>query len=308
MYKSIPADIKKYTLSPPLYKLHKKGVEKSNFGLDNSRELIDGGFALYSSVDLKNRLGPVKTDYYRIGLIRKGTITFDIGLETFHPIRNSIVLGFPGQVFSLYDKSEDFFCYYMLFKDEFIAPSLFPGKKRFPFWTYSGIQSFPLSEADATEAEKYILKINDEIKKRKTDTSEAIRLYIQMILLIANRNYPNHASAKTEGSESVQNLFTQFVKLVSEHFLKLHKVSDYAEMLHVSPDYLNRIIKAQSGKKAHELIEEMILIEAKVHLLHSQLSVAEIAYRLDFSDPSHFNKFFRKLAGCTPLEYRSKSE
>ncbi len=129
-----------------------------------------------------------------------------------------------------------------------------------------------------------------------------------MLLLIANRNYPRSTSTKPETNESGQHLFTQFVKLVSEHFLKLHKVSDYATMLHVSPDYLNRIIKAQSGKKAHELIDDMILIEAKAHLLHSRLSVAEIAYKLEFSDPSHFNKFFRKLAGCTPLEYRSKSE
>ncbi len=310
MYKSIPTDIKKYTLSPALHKLHKKGLEKSDFGMDSSNELIDGGFGLYSSADLKSRLGPVKTEYYRIGLIRKGTITFDIGLETFHPVRNSVVFGFPGQVFSLYDKSDDFFCYYMLFKEEFIAPSLLlqSNRKKFPFLTYSGVPSFQLTEADAGEAEKFILKINDEIKNRKNDTSDAIRLYIQLILIFASRNYTSNSSAQAEASENAQNIFTRFVKLVSEHFLKLHKVSDYAELLHVSPDYLNRIIKAQSGKKAHELIDEMILIEAKAHLLHSQLSIAEIAYKLEFSDPSHFNKFFRKLAGCTPLKYRSKSE
>ncbi len=163
MYKSIPTDIKKYTLSPALHRLHKKGVEKSDFGLDNSKELIDGGFGLYSSVDMKSRFGPIKTEYYRIGLVRKGDISFDIGLESFHPTRNSIVLGFPGQVFSLYEKSEDFFCYYLLFKEEFIQPALLQSRKKFPFWTYSGVQCYLLSEADANESEKFILKINDEL-------------------------------------------------------------------------------------------------------------------------------------------------
>lgn len=79
-------------------------------------------------------------------------------------------------------------------------------------------------------------------------------------------------------------------------------------MLHVSADYLNRIIKAHSDKTAHQLIDEMILIEAKAYLLYSQLTIAEIAYQLGFSDPSHFNKFFKKLAHCTPLQYRNKSE
>jgi AraC family transcriptional regulator, transcriptional activator of pobA len=56
------------------------------------------------------------------------------------------------------------------------------------------------------------------------------------------------------------------------------------------------------------LIDEMILREAKAYLLHSDLSVSEIGYTLNFADPSHFNKFFKKLADCTPLQFRQKSE
>lgn len=95
---------------------------------------------------------------------------------------------------------------------------------------------------------------------------------------------------------------------MSEHFLTLRKVSDYADLLNVTADHLNRIIKSQSSKTAHELIDDMILIEAKAYLKHTALSVAEIAYKLGFSDPSHFNKFFKKLANCTPLQYRGKSQ
>ena len=79
-------------------------------------------------------------------------------------------------------------------------------------------------------------------------------------------------------------------------------------MLHVSPDHLNRTIRQHSGKTAHELIDEMLILEAKGYLRHTALSVAELAYRLDFADPSHFNKFFRKYTGCTPLQYRTTSD
>jgi AraC-like DNA-binding protein len=94
--------------------------------------------------------------------------------------------------------------------------------------------------------------------------------------------------------------------LVSQHFLTIRKVSDYAEMLHVSSDHLNRSIKSGSDKTAHELIDEMLLMEAKAYLLHTTHTIAEIAYKLDFSDPSHFNRFFKKYCELTPAEFRNQ--
>ena len=103
-------------------------------------------------------------------------------------------------------------------------------------------------------------------------------------------------------------LFNNFLKLVSQHFLSVRKVSDYAEMLHVSPDHLNRIIKSNADKTASELIDEMLVMEAKAYLLHSKMTISEIAYKLEFTDPSHFNKFFKKICKTTPLQFRTKSE
>lgn len=81
-------------------------------------------------------------------------------------------------------------------------------------------------------------------------------------------------------------------------------MTEYADMLHISSNHLNKVIKKETGKTAHELIEEMLLLEAKALILHTDLSVAEIGYHLNFADPSHFNKFFKKLSGVTPLQYR----
>ena len=101
---------------------------------------------------------------------------------------------------------------------------------------------------------------------------------------------------------------TSFLKLVSQHFLNIRKVSDYAAMLHVSPDHLNKVIKSNADKTASELIDEMLVTEAKAYLLYSKMSVSEIAYKLEFADPSHFNKFFKKPNNCTPLEFRNKTD
>lgn len=307
--KKSSTEINTYELDASLYQLHKDDTVRSDFGLDNSSELIEGSFGLYSSANVKSSIGPVKTQYYRMALVRAGTANFDLGIESYHPVRDSIVFGFPGQVFSLYDQSDDFFVYYMLFKEEFMAESLLlkDNREQYPFFSYTGVQSFPLSPEAAEAVENLIMKINGEIKNRRSDIGRMIQLYLQIILTHAIRCYEQQQLAKEETATSGNALFRRFVKLVSQHFMKLRRVSDYAKLLNISADHLNRTIKAQSEKTAGELIDTMILTEAKAYLLHTELSNAEIAYRLDFSDPSHFNKFFKKLAQCTPVEYRGKS-
>ncbi|MBI3258818.1 MAG: helix-turn-helix domain-containing protein [Ignavibacteriae bacterium] len=310
MYKNVQTEIKKYTLNETLHELHKDKNDISNFGMDNTNELLDGGFGLYSTANTKRSIGPIKTEYYRIAFIRSGTADFSIGLETFQPTPNNVLFGFPGQLFSLQNPTDDFFALYILFSENFIAETLLlkNNRNQYPFLTYSGVQCLPLNEEETKEIETLIYKINDEVKSRKANANHAIQLYIQLIFIISGRNYARTVLSNQTPMDSGDQLFRRFLRMVSEHYLSVQKVGAYAEMLHVSADHLNRTIKAYSDKTAHELIDEMIGIEAKAYLLHSKLSISEIAYRLNFSDPSHFNKFFKKLSGCTPLQYRNKSE
>lgn len=310
MYKSVPTDIKKIKLDTALYKLHKDGSRQSDFGMDNTSELLNNGFGLYSTTGLKKKIEHIKTEYFRISLTRQGSARFDVGLEKYQPKRNYILFGIPGQIFSLHDVSNDFLAYYMLFTENFISgTSLFANKTwQFPFLSYSGVQCFELTEETASEIENIIFKINDEIKNQQNQSSDSIKLYIQLILIHASRNYDAVQLSRLGTAGTAQNLFSEYLKLVSQYFLTRRKVAEYAALLHVSPDHLNRAIKACSDKTAHDFIDEMLLMEAKVYLLHSQLTISEIAYKLDFADPSHFNKFFRKLCGQTPAEFRNQSE
>jgi len=310
MYKSVPSDLKKINLDTELYKLHKSGKATSDFGMDNTNQLLDNGFGLYSTTDLKKNIGPVKTQYYRISLTRKGNASFAIGLETCLTKRNTILFGIPGQIFSLHEFSNDFLAYYMLFTETFISDVFLKQNKKqhFPFLSHSGLQCFELDDNTADEIERIIFKMNDEVKNPKADCSEMVRTYIHQVILLAGRSYGTILLSNKNSTNAHQTLYNRFLKAVSEHFLTVRKVAAYAEMLHVSPDHLNRAIKSCSDKTAHELIDEMLLMEAKAYLMHTTLTIAEIAYKLEFSDPSHFNRFFKKQSSKTPLEFRKLSD
>ncbi len=101
-------------------------------------------------------------------------------------------------------------------------------------------------------------------------------------------------------------LLKSFQQLISEHYADTHDVAAYANMLNISPGYLNDVIKQQSGKTAITHIHNRLAVEAKRRLLHSGLSVKQIADELGFEDAAYFNRFFKRLTDNTPAAYRQR--
>lgn len=99
-------------------------------------------------------------------------------------------------------------------------------------------------------------------------------------------------------------LLRNFQKLVDKHFSELRLPRDYAAMLHITPNHLNALCSELLGQSAGEVIRNRITLEAKRLLINPALSVATVAYMLNFEDNSYFTKFFKKNAGITPEAFR----
>ncbi|WP_149304315.1 helix-turn-helix domain-containing protein [Pareuzebyella sediminis] len=84
-------------------------------------------------------------------------------------------------------------------------------------------------------------------------------------------------------------------------------VSHYAVKLNTTAQNLNTFCKRKWNKTASTVIAEHIIKEAKRLLLYTDLSVSEIAYKLDFGDVSHFVKYFKRHEGKTPLQFKRKA-
>ena len=95
-----------------------------------------------------------------------------------------------------------------------------------------------------------------------------------------------------------------FQQLVERHFTEKRLPKEYADMLYITPNHLNALCKTHLGMQAGEVVRSRILLEAKRLLVSKNRNVAEIAYALNFNDASYFTRFFRKMAGVTPEEFR----
>lgn len=94
--------------------------------------------------------------------------------------------------------------------------------------------------------------------------------------------------------------------LIEEHFRKERQLGFYAGKLAVTVDRLNDMVKRATGVTAGHLIRQRVLTEARRQLVFTTLAIHEIAYELNFSDPSHFTRFFRQQTGTTPQAFRER--
>ena len=97
---------------------------------------------------------------------------------------------------------------------------------------------------------------------------------------------------------------SQFLENVFNRNRKPAKVADYAEELFITPNYLNRLVRAQTGHSAMDWIEISRLNLAKSLLRQGELQIAEIATAVGIDDQSYFTRFFKKNEGVTPSQYR----
>lgn len=104
------------------------------------------------------------------------------------------------------------------------------------------------------------------------------------------------------------SIYQKLILLLSKENELTNKVSHYAQLLNTSPQNLNAICRKETGQSSTEVISNYIINEAKRLLLYTDLTVSEIAGKLDFKDNSHFSKYFKRNVGNTPIAFRKAND
>ena len=106
-------------------------------------------------------------------------------------------------------------------------------------------------------------------------------------------------------SSRVEEIFLDFQRLVSQNFIKHHDIKFYASQLNITSTYLSRIVKQVSaGHSGVDEINQLLSMEGARLLQTTDLSVAQIAEYLNFAETTTFARFFKRMRGMTPKEYR----
>lgn len=102
-------------------------------------------------------------------------------------------------------------------------------------------------------------------------------------------------------------IILSFRKMLSEHLSHHRQPSYYASLLNISTVYLNEVVKKVTGMSAALYIKGEVVLQAKRLLVHTHLSVKQIADRLGFDDEAYFSRLFSQATGVSPTELRQKT-
>lgn len=246
-----------------------------------------------------------RINYHRIFMIEEGRGNLRID-DCIYPISgNELFLLAKGQLYT-FEEGALMTGYELSFGDCFWekTPSSASNCKAMLFNNAVDNQQLPLNNTDHSELDMLFRALHQEyVKDEYPNKLDAMAAYLKIIMIkIANVN-----ASLARGFDSYENqLYRQYLELVSNQYQSTHEVADFARQLGIPARKLSDLCRRCSGKGAKDIINGQIIAEAKRSLQFSSKPVKEIAYHLNFSTPDQFSHFFKKNTLISPNDYRDR--
>jgi AraC family transcriptional regulator, transcriptional activator of pobA len=255
---------------------------------------------------MKLPVPPAKTNTHTFIYLTEGEAVMRIGSESYKIVKDECLVVAAGQVFS-FDNVDINKGYLFNFHDDIMIGKLAKHDlmKDFEFLKVWGNPKIGLDARTSGFVRQLLERILVEYEMNGLQSLEIIQSYLIALLCEVNRMYKAVSGIVQLKAIEISNKFRE---LLFMHIKTRHLVSDYASLLHITPNHLNKSVKAVTGKSPTKWIDEAIVLEAKVLLYQSNLSISEIATEVGLFDQSYFSRLFKKYEGVTPLQFRKMIE
>jgi len=270
-----------------------------------SDDIMVSRFAPYLEVHQNLRL-PHKHNFYHLVLFTQGGGSHAVDFQQYPVLPYQIYFMIPGQAHSWsFEGAVD--GYVINFSVDFFESFLLKHDYLEQFRFFNGVPDDSVINIPTeiqSEVGFIFERIISENESPEAGGSDMIRtLLLQLFIHIARVSKQPVAPMVTGYNYT---LLKSFQKLLEANFHTLKLPKEYAELLYITPNHLNALCNNLLNQSAGEVIRNRIILEAKRLLINFDLTVSEIARRLNFADNSYFTKFFKKQENLSPEEFRNK--
>ena len=281
----------------------------NKFGKEHLNELWNGKMAcafFNAARAMTNNEMTESLNCYTFSLITQGEMSLMNGSTTLSFSKNDIYTYYPGSLLHINDVSDDFEAISLMVDEQMahsaqafrnlLQASMIPLSK-------FGKSKISLTSEDASRVQTVMLLISEYISQSLPLKNEILEMLYSVFIddLISIQAFEK---ARFAISKQTEEIFISFYALLQKNYIEQHHIGFYADALNITTTYLSRIVKSLSGRTVVECIDEMLAVEAVWLLKSTPLTVAQIADRLNFSTSAAFDKFFKRMRGCTPLSVR----
>lgn len=247
-----------------------------------------------------------KTTYTSFILCLSGSSEIEIDSIRYTVKENTLLVMMPNQLVKYYEVSDNYRAHLIMISNKYFDT-------RDNFYKMMSLliplKNHPCADLNIVETE--LLKTYHVLLYKKISEGNnlfrnfTIQYLIQATFYEVCQLLLKHIDIKKRNMPHKEEIFKQFLKLVETHHYKERDISFYAEKLCFTPKYLSSTIRDVTGKLAGDWIDNYVIIEAKALLISTNLTVQEICYELNFSTPSSFTRFFKRITGMSPRKFRT---
>lgn len=207
-------------------------------------------------------------------------------LETTEPLEG-LVLHFHANFFCIETYHEAVGCNGVLFNEIYGAPMV------------------PVSETQRREIEEPLTAMAHELQASGLAQPEMLISYLKIFLIRATRlKIAGREIVPEQAAPGRRAVLERLAELIEQNYRTKRRPQEYAELLHLTPKALGKLVKAKWGRPLTEVIRDRLLKQAKWELLHTERSVKEIAWEAGFADEFYFSRIFKRATGYAPSAFR----
>jgi AraC family transcriptional activator of pobA len=284
----------------PLLKVQHYPVDASYFSIENREH--------YPVVDY---ISPNRRKFYKIFHMTAGTGILTVGLHQYVMGPKEIAFLHPDEIMSWQTTSGETGGHFCLIHPAYFghdADHVYQLFRQYPYFNAS-TAVVQLTDTQSDTINRYFESMLNEERGNKEDKRQAILLHLQMLLLETRRAGKNRATAAVPESYGYIHGFLSLLESAfriegSNTEIKIKTAAEFADQLHVHPNYLNSLVKNHTGKTLREHIQDRLLYEAKSLLVQTDWDINTISDGLGFSGHAAFTTFFRKKEHVSPSVFR----
>ncbi len=251
---------------------------------------------------------PFAINDHRFGIITEGEADINFNLQDRHIKAGTMVYLGPGTIINPIRISDDMKIYGLVLFADFALPF---ASGQLPSAFNGQVRDFELQASEyEVQLTHQIINVLWQLVHQENYHRPTVSALVAALMHHYDQLFSRQADLQAARRSREQTIFDRFIQLVSQHCHKEHQINYYAERMCLTNRYLGTVIRQTSGVTAKEWIDRALVTYAKTQLLHTDKSVAEIAFELNFPNPSFFSKFFKHATGMPPLTFaqtRNKS-
>ena len=276
---------------------------------------ITEDFVIGSNADIDNNILSLYTQYpCRLKaeifvLCMGGTLEATINLSDYTIRENDFITLSPGSIIQINKIEGDLKLYFMVFSSKFIEGisktksiiDLIYITKSHP------ILSLPKEFACIYE-EFFTLMMKVYYKEHSPYNPEILKCMLLSILYRLSDMYHERPIRSETALSRSEEICKKFSHLVIQHYTTERSIAYYAKQMNITPTHLSNTVKHVTGKTVMDIISEVVIVDAKAQLKSTNIPIHEISDSLNFPNVSFFGKYFKRLTGMSPQQYRNSDK